>query len=68
MLNVIKMELYRMFRTKSLYVIWLILAAGILFTTTLVEDEMNFYTAEERQEQYEYATGEKSGEPVNIGL
>ena len=53
---------------KSLYVIWLILAAGILFTTTLVEDEMNFYTAEERQEQYEYATGEKSGEPVNIGL
>ena len=68
MLNVIKMELYRMFRTKSLYVIWFILAAGILFTTSLVEDEMSFYTAEERQEQYEYATGEKSGEQVNIGL
>ena len=39
MLNMIRMELYRMFKTKSLYVIWLVLAAGILFTTGLSADE-----------------------------
>ena len=44
MLNMIRMELYRMFKTKSLYVIWLVLAAGILFTTGLSADEMkNIY-------------------------
>ena len=42
MLNMIRMELYRMFKTKSLYVIWLVLAAGILFTTGLSADE-NIY-------------------------
>ena len=40
MLNTIKMDLYRMFRTKSLYVIWIILAAVILFTTYLCTLEM----------------------------
>ena len=40
MLNMIRMELYRMFKTKSMYVIWLVLAVGILFTTGLSADEM----------------------------
>lgn len=52
MLNMIRMELYRMFKTKSLYVIWLVLAAGILFTTGLSADEMKTYTMEEKQEMY----------------
>ncbi len=33
MLNMIRMEMYRMFKTKCMYIIWFILAAGILFTT-----------------------------------
>lgn len=33
MLNMIKMDLYRMFHTKALYVIWIILAAAVFFTT-----------------------------------
>ncbi len=45
MLNMLKMDLYRMFRTKSMYVIWIVLAASILLTTALVkmdyEDEMS---------------------------
>ena len=49
MLNMIRMELYRRFKTKSLYVIWLVLAAGILFTTGLSADEMKTYTMEEKQ-------------------
>ncbi len=28
MLNIIKMDLYRMLKTKSMYVIWIVLAAN----------------------------------------
>lgn len=62
------MELYRMFKTKSLYVIWLVLAAGILFTTGLSADEMKTYTMEEKQEMYEYATGQQKSDTVNLGM
>ena len=68
MLNMIRMELYRMFKTKSLYVIWLVLAAGILFTTGLSADEMKTYTMEEKQEMYEYATGQRKSDTVNLGM
>ena len=68
MLNMIRMELYLMFKTKSLYVIWLVLAAGILFTTGLSADEMKTYTMEEKQEMYEYATGQRESETVNLGM
>jgi ABC-2 type transport system permease protein len=62
------MELYRMFKTKSMYVIWLVLAVGILFTTGLSADEMKTYTMEEKQEMYEYATGQRESETVNLGM
>ena len=68
MLNMIRMELYRMFKTKSMYVIWLVLAVGILFTTGLSADEMKTYTMEENQEMYEYATGQRESETVNLGM
>ena len=68
MLNMIRMELYRMFKTKSMYVIWLVLAVGILFTTGLSADEMKTYTMEVKQEMYEYATGQRESETVNLGM
>ena len=68
MLNMIRMELYRMFKTKSMYVIWLVLAVGILFTTGLSADAMKTYTMEEKQEMYEYATGQRESETVNLGM
>jgi ABC-2 type transport system permease protein len=34
-LNMIKMDVYRMFRTKSMYVIWIILLASALLTSFL---------------------------------
>ena len=68
MLNMIRMELYRMFKTKSMYVIWLVLAVGILFTTGLSADEMKTYTMEEKQEMSEYATGQRESETVNLGM
>lgn len=68
MLNMIRMELYRMFKTKSMYVIWLILAGVILFTTGLSANEMKTYTMEEKQEMYEYATGQRESENVHLGM
>ena len=68
MLNMIRMELYRMFKKKRMYVIWLVLAVGILFTTGLSADEMKTYTMEEKQEMYEYATGQRESETVNLGM
>ena len=32
MLNMIKMDLYRMVRTKSMYVVWIVMAAAIFFS------------------------------------
>ena len=37
MLNMIKMDLYRMFRTKSMYIVWIVLAVAVLFTTFLLQ-------------------------------
>lgn len=68
MLNMIRMEVYRMFRTKSLYVIWMILTAGIIFTTYLGAEEWKSYTMEEKQEQYAYATGQLKEEQINFGM
>lgn len=31
MLKLIKMDLYRMFHTKAFYIIWIILAAAVIF-------------------------------------
>lgn len=68
MLNMIRMELYRMFKTKSMYVIWVILAAGILFTTMLSAEEMKTFSMEEKQEMYEHAMGKQESENVNFGM
>ena len=38
MLNMIKMEVYRMFHTKSAYIIMLVMVISVLFT-----DSMSFY-------------------------
>lgn len=35
MFNMLKMDLYRMFRTKSLYIIWIIMAVALIYTTKL---------------------------------
>lgn len=68
MFNMIRMEMYRMFRTKSFYVIGFIFMAAIVFTTYLAADEMKSFTMEEKQEQYEYATGQKGEEQMNFGM
>ena len=39
MLNIIKMDLYRMLKTQSMYVIWIVLAAILLITTSLCKTD-----------------------------
>ena len=39
-----------------------------MFTTGLSADEMKTYTMEEKQEMYEYATGQRESETVNLGM
>ena len=66
MLNMIKMDLYRMFRTKSMYVIWIVLAAALLFTTYLCETEYDVINNDDamRQEQIVRPTAEN----LNVGM
>lgn len=65
MLNMIRMELFRMFKTKSLYVIWMVMIACVFLTNSLSAEEILTFSMEEKQEMYEAAMdGEESG---NLG-
>ena len=68
MLNMIRMELFRMFKTKSLYVIWTIFAVLMIVTTALTAGEMDAYSLEDRQQNYEYAMEEQESGQVNLGM
>ena len=49
MLNMIKMDLYRMFRTKSMYVVWIVLAVSVLFTTFMCKTDYDSLSKVSRQ-------------------
>ena len=49
MLNCIKMDLYRMFRMRSFYVIWIILIAATIFTTAMSVVDYNMVQEEIRR-------------------
>ena len=55
MLNMIKMDLYRMFRTKSLYVIWIVLAVALLITTSLCKTDYDSLNEEDAVQQEQIA-------------
>lgn len=66
MLNMIKMDLYRMFRTKSLYVIWIILAAALLLSTFLCKANYDLLSKENAMQQEQIA--EPAADNVNVGM
>lgn len=61
MLNMIKMDLYRMFKAKSLYVIWCILISLLFLSTWLTKTE--YQSEVKNQEEYRNETAENGGEP-----
>ena len=66
MLNMIKMDVYRMFRTKSMYVIWIILLASALLTSFLSKIDYDAVNKEwERQQAVESQT-DIDGKTVDV--
>ena len=53
MLNMIKMDLYRMVRTKSMYVVWIVMAAAIFFSTSMSKLDIDTMNKEAEQQQTE---------------
>lgn len=66
MLNMIKMDLYRMFRTKSMYVIWIVLAAVLVFTTFLCKADFDLMNEVDATQQGEIA--EPTTDNINLGM
>ena len=66
MLNIIKMDLYRMFRTKSMYVIWIVLAAALLITTSLCKTDYESLNEEDAMQQEQIA--EPTVDNINVGM
>jgi ABC-2 type transport system permease protein len=67
-LNMIKMDVYRMFHTKSLYVIWIILLASSLFTSFLAKIDYDAVNKEwEEQQEQAVQTDVSKEENVQAG-
>ena len=68
MLNAVKMDVYRLFHTKSMYVIWIVMAVLILLTTMLAKED--YEDTQVQAENYQtYQEQQESGEgEVNVGL
>lgn len=68
MFNMIKMELYRLIHTRSAYVIWIVLAATMLFTNMMTKDELQMTDTEVSAQQEVMAEDISGEEAENIGL
>lgn len=68
MLNAVRMDLYRMLHTRSLYVIWIVMAALILFTTSLSKTDYEDTEIQTENHQF-YEAQEENGEgAVTLGM
>ncbi len=68
MINMLKMDFYRMFRTRSMYVIWVIMIVSIIFTTALAAEEYDQQEEMTASQQEEIANRNTSPENVNLGM
>lgn len=66
MLNIIKMDLYRMLKTKSMYVIWIVLAAILLVTTSLCKTDYELLTEKDAMKQEQVT--EPTVDNINVGM
>ena len=66
MLNIIKMDLYRMLKTKSMYVIWIVLAAILLITTSLCKTDYVLLTEKDAMKQEQVT--EPAVDNINVGM
>ena len=66
MLNMLKMDLYSMFCTRSMYVIWIVMAVVIVATTALVKMDFDAINAENPAQEEQLI--EAGTEDVNVGI
>ena len=66
MFNIIKMDLYRMFKTKSMYVIWIVLAAILLITTSLCKTDYELLNEKDAMKQEQVT--EPTVDNINVGM
>ena len=66
MLNIIKMDLYRMLKTKSMYVIWIVLAAILLITTSLCKTDYELLNEMDAMKQEQVT--EPTVDNINVGM
>ena len=66
MLNMIKMDVYRMFRTKSMYVIWIILLASALLTSFLSKIDYDAANKEWEKQQAVESQADIDGQTVDV--
>ena len=66
MLNIIKMDLYRVLKTKSMYVIWIVLAAILLITTSLCKTDYELLTEKDAMKQEQVT--EPTVDNINVGM
>ena len=66
MLNIINMDLYRMLKTKSMYVIWIVLAAILLITTSLCKTDYELLTEKDAMKQEQVT--EPTVDNINVGM
>ena len=66
MLNMIKMDVYRMFRTKSMYVIWIILLASALLTSFLSKIDYDAANKEWERQQAVESQADTDGQTVDV--
>ena len=64
MLNIIKMDLYRMVKTRSLYVVWIIMAVLLFAPTFLIKAESE--AAQETQQSY--GATDSASNNTNLGM
>lgn len=55
-----------MFRTKSMYVVWIVLAVSVLFTTFMCKTDYDSLSKEDTVRQEQFA--EPTAENINVGM
>jgi len=65
-LNMIKMDVYRMFRTKSMYVIWIILLASALLTSFLSKIDYDAVNKEWERQQAVESQADTDGQAADV--
>lgn len=69
MLNMLNMDIYRMFKTKSLYVIWIILIFCIVMTTWIMKIEYSYQLDMEQNEEYQSGIDDTYSEDgMSVGI